>query len=30
VEHVGLVMISWLISSCRNTDISVLVNVKLS
>jgi len=30
VEHVGLVMISLLMSSCHNQDIFVLVNVKLS
>jgi len=30
VEHIGLVMISWLMSSCYNKDIFVLVNVKLS
>jgi len=30
VEHVGLVMSYWLMSSCHNKDISVFVNVKLS
>jgi len=30
VEHVGLVMIYWLMSSCYNKGISVFVNVKLS
>jgi len=30
VEHVGLVVISWLMSSCPNQDFFVLVNVKLS
>jgi len=29
VEHVGLVMISWLMSNCHK-DISVFVKVKLS
>jgi len=30
VEHVGLVMISWLMSICHNKYIFVFVNVKLS
>jgi len=30
VEHIGLIMISWLMSSCHNKDISVFVKVKLS
>jgi len=29
VEHVGLVMISLLMSSCHNQDIFVFVDVKL-
>jgi len=30
VEHVGLVVISWSMSSCHNKDISDFVNVKFS
>jgi len=30
VENVGLVMITWFMSSCQNKDISIFINVKLS